>query len=327
MTRKQAQYLDGVSVSTDSFMSDDFEFDLDLPESDSRFDSAPDLEEELNKFLEDEDEEDLETEEDEVQLTDDSNDLVAFEVDEGDPNVRTFVLPAVPGGEYQGELEDEVDIEVDDEDIVVDDDPFNWTPSNFLDCLQKMLQGVPQHSGRDSVGLERAISYLEMVDKEISKAMRMDYKGEIDFSQVEEARDELYDGIVRLQERLEKVKGKKYPGKKNKKSKKKKADAQDEMVKEAKHSHVGNHVVAVPLIISHVARTCLNSMISAGKDIEDTFDKLATKFKFTPREEAETMQLLADMGYPMRRPRGYFRDEEIDYTSTDNHDWSANYPG
>lgn len=305
MTKKQAQYLDGFSVETDSFLADDALL------ADDQFD----LDGELDAFMGDDE-----------KAKDDSQDLVAFEVEEEDPNVRIFVLPAVPGGEFQGDLEDEVELEVDeDEDIIVDDDPFNWKPSNFLDCLQQMLQGVPKHSGRDSVGLERAISYLEMVDKEISKAMRVDYKGEIDFSKVEEARDELYDGIVRLQERLDKVKGKKYPGRKGK-SKKKKADAQDEMVKEAKHAHVGNHVVSVPLIISHVARTCLNSMISAGKDIEDTFDKLATKFKFTPREEAETMQLLADMGYPMRRPRGYFRDEEIDYTSTDNHDWAQNFP-
>jgi hypothetical protein len=68
-------------------------------------------------------------------------------------------------------------------------------------------------------------------------------------------------------------------------------------------------------------------MVSAGKDIEDVFDNLAKKYELTPREEMETMQLLADMGYPMRRPRGYHRDEEIDYTSTDNFDWQANYPG
>ena len=100
------------------------------------------------------------------------------------------------------------------------------------------------------------------------------------------------------------------------------------MVKKAqKATHVGGIIVTVPLLISSIARTCINSMVSAGKDIEDVFDKLAKKYDLTSREEMETMQLLADMGYPMRRPRGYLRDEEIDTTSVDNFDWNANYPG
>ena len=257
---------------------------------------------------------------------------VMFEIDElfptNEENVLCFELSNVPGGLFQDELEEPAELEVEEEEeIEIVDDPWGWQVSDFLKWLSGKMQGVPQHSGRDSVGLERAIAYLEAIDKEISKAVRSDINGEIDISGVEKARDELYKGLERLQDRLDKIQSNKHP---KRKKKKKKADDLHvgDMLKEAtKATHVGGIVVTVPLLISSIARTCLNSMISAGKDIEDVFDKLSKKYELTPREEMETMQLLADMGYPMRRPRGYHRDEEIDYTSTDNFDWAQNFPG
>ena len=155
----------------------------------------------------------------------------------------------------------------------------------------------------------------------------MDLKNEIAVDALEKAREEIHKGLDRLHERYDKVMESRYP--KRKKGKKKKAAGvtSEEMVKEAKSTHISGITVTVPLIVSTVARTCINSMVSAGKDIEDTFDKLSKKYNFNGREEAETMQLLSDMGYAMRRPRGFLRDEEIDYTSNDNFDWIANYPG
>ena len=75
-----------------------------------------------------------------------------------------------------------------------------------------------------------------------------------------------------------------------------------------------------------MARTCINSMVSAGKDIEDCFGTIVKKYDLSNREQAELFQLLADMGYSIRRPRGHLLNEEIDYTSEDNLDWSPNYP-
>jgi len=173
--------------------------------------------------------------------------------------------------------------------------------------------------------LERAMSYLEALDREISRAVRSDINGEIDIADVEKARTAIYEGIERLQKRLDAIQEKIRP---KRKQKKKKADDSDNIVKEGqKATHVGGIVVTVPLLISSIARTCINSMVSAGKDIEDVFDKLAKKYDLTPREEMETMQLLSDMGYAMRRPRGYNRDEEIDTASSDNFDWMQNFPG
>lgn len=252
---------------------------------------------------------------------------VTIQVDDEDPETKqfSFTLPLVPGGEYQEDIEEPSEIEVEEDDeIVVNDDPWNWgAPSNFLSWLCNKMNVVPNHSGRDSAGLERAISYLEAIDREISKAVRSDLNNDIDISEVETARDELHKGLERLQERLDKVVSSKYPGRKKKR--KKKAEENSNLVKEAKSAHVGNIMVTVPLLISSIVRTCINSMVSAGKDIESCFDKLAQKYELTPREEMEAIQLFADMGYAIRRPRGYHRDEEIDYTSTDNFDYIAQY--
>lgn len=246
---------------------------------------------------------------------------VLLQVGGEDPHVFSFKLSPVPGGEYQEDPEPELEVEEDD-DIKVEDDPWSWKVDSFLSWLSARMQSVPRHSGRDSVGLERAIAYLKVVNKEISKAVRSDINGEIDISAVQRARDELHDGLKRLQQKLDRIQANTKP-----KKRKKSAEESNNMVKEGKSTHVGGIVVTVPLLISSIARTCINSMVSAGKDIEDVFDKLSVKYELTAREEMETMQLLADMGYAMRRPRGYKRDEEVDYTSTDNFDWSANYPG
>jgi hypothetical protein len=68
-------------------------------------------------------------------------------------------------------------------------------------------------------------------------------------------------------------------------------------------------------------------MVSAGKDIERTADYFIKKFNLNARDQMELFQLLSDMNYTVRRPRGLSTDEEFDSTSSDNVDFMANYPG
>ena len=241
-----------------------------------------------------------------------------------------FELSAVPGGEFQDDIEAPSEIEVSDEEIEVESDPWKWTIGNFLSWLQDKMSSIPRHSGRDSAGIERAIAYLEQLDREISRAVRSDLNNEIAIDAVEKARDEIHKGLDRLHDRLDKIMDAKYPKRKGKgKGKKKKADEQgDGMVKEAsKGAYYGKIVVTVPILISGIARACVNSMVSAGKDIEDEFHKLAKQYNLDKREEFMLYQALSDMGYHVRRPRGTELDEEVDYTSTENTGWIANYPG
>lgn len=255
-------------------------------------------------------------------------DDISLEVEEPETEL-VLTLDKIPGGLDQDEIVQEPEeLEVEEpEEVKVSDDPWDWGGSakNFLPWLSKMMQAIPVHSGRDTAGLERAIAYLEAVDREISRAVRTDLNNEIAIDSVEKARDEIQRGLERLEERLEKVKSSKYP-KKGKKGKKKADAEQKGLIKEAqKATHVGGIVITVPLFTSYLARVCINGMVSAGHDIEDMFTKLAKRYKLSEREQAELVQLLSDMNYPLRRDRGIPLDEEIDTSSSDNFDWAANY--
>lgn len=201
---------------------------------------------------------------------------------------------------------------------------WDWSkrgPKGFIVWVKERCDDVPKHSGFDTAGLERAIAYLERLDSEVSKAMRNDIDGELDANQIEKVRAVIDNGIERLQDRLDKVK------KSKKKPKKKKADGNyDGLVKEAqKITGVQGVFVTVDLLTSHIARVCINGMVSAGHDIEDMFERQASYFSLNKRERAQVIQLLDDMGYAMRRDRGYMPDEDVNAASSDNFDWQANY--
>src|SRR5574339_252147 len=52
-------------------------------------------------------------------------------------------------------------------------------PTGFVAWIKARIDDVPKHSDYDSAGLERAVSYLERLDNEISRAMRLDLDGEL----------------------------------------------------------------------------------------------------------------------------------------------------
>lgn len=201
---------------------------------------------------------------------------------------------------------------------------WDWSKSGaegFVPWIKERLDGVPKHSGMDTAGLERAIAYLERLDAEISKAMRLDIDGDLDANKIETVRSQIDDGLDRLHDRLDKIK-------KTKKTKRKKSAGYDSsLVKEAqKISGVHGTIVTVPLLISAIARICVNGTVSAGKNLDDLFFKLAKKYDLNDTQKSEVAWLLMDMGYPLRGDRGFFPDEEVDVTSTENFDWMANYP-
>lgn len=265
--------------------------------------------------------------EDEVELLEDGGELegeISIEVDEDNTLEKSFsfTLPKIPGADDQEEIAEPEEIEVAETDdvIQVESDPWKWELKGFMSWLGNMMNDknpiFPRHSGRDVVGLERVVAFFKRILGEISKASRMDYNNILDIGALERARDEALKAIDRCEKRIEQIEAFKRP-------KKKKAELENGLVKEAKAS---GFQINVPLFISHIARVCINSYVSAGHDIERTFMKLAEKYELTKREKAEVLQLLADMNFPVRRDRGFLLDEEIDTTSSDNFDWMANYP-
>ena len=153
--------------------------------------------------------------------------------------------------------------------------------------------------------------------------MRLDIDGELDANQIEKVRSIIDNGVERLHDRLDKIKTSK------KKGRKKKAEfLSDGMVKEAqKITGVQGVFVTVPLLISRIARVCINGMVSGGHDIEDLYERQVKFYKLNDREQAEVMQLLADMGYAVTQDRGFMPEHEIHVEDSDNMDWAANYKG
>ena len=247
-----------------------------------------------------------------------------IEVSEDSPDEIVFVLDEIPGAPDAKEIilsEENDDVEVEAE--VGDDD--SWEPSTFLDWLQKKFKSVPAHSGYDTTGLEKAISFFEGMDREITKAMRSDFKNEIDSAKAEKAREQIETGIERLIDRLEKVNASKF----KRKGKKSKAWAEETgMVKEAQRTtNITGITITVPLLISRIARVCINGTVSAGHDIEDTFKRQVAEYNLDKREQAELSQLLSDMGWPVIQDRGYPVGEPVKTWRSDNFDWSAQYKG
>ena len=250
-----------------------------------------------------------------------------------------FNLPNIPGAPL--ETQDEV-IEVKEEDVSSDKSSdksskdenqakvdvkkskWDWESKGahgFVAWVKERLEDVPKHSGKDVAGIDRAIAYLEKLDAEISKAMRSDLDGDLDADKVEEVRLKIEDGIDRLGDRIDSLK-------KVKKVRKKTSEViNGELLKSAQRTpSIKGIVVTVPLLISHVARVIINGMVSGGHDAEDMFSKLSKKYKLTDREKVEVVQLLEDMGMPIRRDRGLTPDELLDTTSSDNFDLNSNFP-
>jgi len=208
------------------------------------------------------------------------------------------------------------------------DPKWDWEahgPTGFIAWVKSRCDDVPKHSGYDTAGLERAVAYLDKLDGEISRAMRMDLDGELDANQIEKVRAMIDDGVARLHDRLDKVK----KVKKTKRSKKKAEIENDEiLVKEAqKITGVQGIFVTVDLLTSRIARVCINGMVSAGHDIDDLFDRQVKYYGLDKGQKAAAMQLLFDMGYPLRQDRGIPPDEDLHVEDSDNMDWAANYKG
>jgi len=244
---------------------------------------------------------------------------VVLEVGESEEPI-VFHLPFVPGGANPDDTLDDLIVEEPEEKIEVNDDPWHWKDLKNLPAWMKdRYESIPRHSGRDIAGIERAIAYLKTFLRQVSKATQSDINGVLDINQVQDVRNQVEDGINRLEERLNILSMHK---------KKKKAEEDPEgFLKEAqKISGVNGRVtVTVPLLISHLARIMINGTVSAGHDMEDMFKKLAEKFDLTLREKHELVQLVEDMGYPIRLDRAYASEDVSDYQNKDHFDWNKNY--
>jgi len=241
---------------------------------------------------------------------------------------------------------------------VVEEEPqskeTNWADdgdhSKFIAYVRDRMGNIPRHSGETVSGCERAKSYIKHIrDHDISKAMRSDHNGLIDEQQVDAIRKEIDGMIEQLDRKIKQLSGSK-----------KHADINARIIS---HGHcdkcdteapmwhdVGNHklvcmsceaeeqddgelskTATTPSVNVYmnafeqaVVATIINSTVSAGRNIEETYEKLKNKYNFTPREELALQQLIANYGYPIHKDRGLL-NEEADPTASTGVDFQTNY--
>lgn len=229
----------------------------------------------------------------------------------------------------------------------------NWADDGdhrkFLDYLNDKLTKIPRHSGETVPGCERAKAYLKSVDNEISKAMRSDLNGHIDEQEVDRSRKGITDMMERLDKQIKKLQGTKRAALDvqlfSSGHCKKCASAAPMWHDKASDRMVCMHCEAEELRTDEqleknastprlnvymtpferaVVGIMINSKVSAGRNIEETYEKLKNKYNFTPREELAIQQLIADHGYPVYKDRGLL-NEPSDPAAGDGMEWQTNY--
>lgn len=236
------------------------------------------------------------------------------------------------------------------EDAPEEEKPKDWAndkdPGSFLDYAKDKLTKIPKHSGETVHGCERAKSYIKSLLAELSKAMRSDYDSKIDEAEAEQLSQYCNDGIDRLNKQIKKLTGKKAnlnvklvsdghcdkcdshaPMWQDIENDRlvcmscENTEAGDKMVKEANTPVLNVYVSAFERAI---VGTLINSTVSGGRNIEETYDKLKKKYAFTDREELAIQQLVADHGYPIIKDRGLIGEKE-DQATGNTVDFQTNY--
>lgn len=295
---------------------------------------------------------------DDVMLVDESEDFLLDNLEEfivsedGDAPEIIFV-------EEEPEKQEEVllpgseHVFYDEADDVEEEKPKTWKDDGdhgqFVSYLKDKLTKIPRHSGETVPGCERAKAFLKNMDNEISKAMRTDLDGVIDEQEIDTIRKSIEDMVDRLDKQIKKLTGTKRAAFDvklvseghcptcNSSAPMWHDTDHDKLVcmsceKDALAENTGlEKTAATPVINVYVSAferaivgTIINSKVSAGHNIEETYDRMKNKYNFSPREELAIQQLISDYGYPVYKDRGLL-NEPSDPAAGDGVDWLTNY--
>jgi hypothetical protein len=166
-------------------------------------------------------------------------------------------------------------------------------PKHFMVYITKQYpQGIPKHDGTSTLGCERAILFLNKLNKEISEALRADKDDLLDIPQLENIRVNLVRDVTTLTNHANGLK---------RKLKEAKDSEEVAMLKTASTPNI--QLVVTPFERA-IAGIITNAVVSAGKPFEDVYEFLKKKYSLDEREELSIFQLLKDMGHPIFKDRG-----------------------
>ena len=208
--------------------------------------------------------------------------------------------------------------------------------SKFVGYMEARIKNIPRHSGNTIPGCERAVSYLKDCQNELRTAIRSDLDGKIDELVVDKLHKELQEMIERLEKQIEKLRvngavkvanvqvqlvtagecnrcGAGVPtwhDVENDRVVCLKCDAEvgsDDLTKVANTPKL---TVFISAFERAIVGTLIDSAVSNGKNIEEVYDKLDKKYKFTDRERLAIVQTVADYGFPCILDRAKIDDKD-----------------
>lgn len=243
--------------------------------------------------------------------------LEAIEGDLGD--LEGLEGEIIPGSEFR-------ETDFDDEDDASEKDYENdGDLSKFMDYISNSYPAnIPQHDGSSVLGCERAVSFLDRLNSQISRAIRDDSDSVIDIGALESVRLNIMKDILVLKNHVGKLK------KKFKDQHRKDASVDEnrvpswiakdgeevefnELKKEA--TTPNNMVIAISPFERAISGIMINAHVSSGNDMEEVYGFLSKKYDITPREELSIMQVLSDSGYHIFKDRGTYAGKGSDKES------------
>lgn len=155
-----------------------------------------------------------------------------------------------------------------------------WTSADdFVKYCAKLSRSAPEVLPSSINSLRRAIAFYDNLEKEIIEGATSD-ADHADLSMKHlEILDKIEEASLMTREQL------------------KIAASRANILKTA--SKAATFVYVVDPFLFAIARLCVNAKVANGKNIEDTFKKVAEKFDINERETFAIQQIMRDMGYPI----------------------------
>ncbi len=195
-------------------------------------------------------------------------------------------------------------------------------PKQFMVYISNQYPGgIPKHDGTSTLGCERAVMFLNKLNKEISEALRADSEDILDIPKLEDIRVNLVKDVAMLKDHIKHL---------NKKRNKRASEDDDgsEMQKVAELNKVAStpkiNMVMTPFERA-ITGILTNAVVSAGKPFEDVYQFLKKKYSINEREELAIMQILRDMGHPIFKDRGTIGKSDKKDESAQGVDFIKNY--
>jgi len=254
-------------------------------------------------------------------------DITKFVEEHGDEKISI-----IPGSEAK-----ESDFEEEEPDEDEGDYANDGNINKFMKYISEIYPAkIPKHDGTTTLGCERAKSWLERLDREISNVIRKDQDGVLDINALENIRTNILSDVAKLSKHINVLKTK------FKDQNKKKASVDERGIPHWVDSS-GNEVdytslkkeaatpnkmfISVSPFERAISGIMINAHVSAGHSMEEVYEFLNKKYAITPREELAIMQICMDSGFHIYKDRGTFSgiEKESDSKSTNGVDFIKNY--